>query len=208
MSEERAHGFSGRRKVYPFFGVLAIIYLIFAASLANTTYLAMQGKTTAVAGLEASTLSMQLQKKAFTDVQRQLEQLQQQVQDMASSNRTSTQLTQHLQQLKLDLSQQLDQVVSRQVTKTLANQAAEFGKLNATLQAHTTLIDRRIPQSPSGPRVADNELHHIATATSVCDKHGASGLTLDLTDDLVAPLVVVGHNRPGYMAKTIIKLMK
>jgi hypothetical protein len=45
-------------------------------------------------------------------------------------------------------------------------------------------------------------------ANSVCDKRGAAGLTLNITSGLIAPLVIVGHNRPGYLAKTMMILMK
>jgi hypothetical protein len=33
-------------------------------------------------------------------------------------------------------------------------------------------------------------------------------LKLDITDDLIAPVVIVAYNRVGYLAKSFITLMK
>jgi hypothetical protein len=168
----------------------------------------MRAKTTAAAGLEASTISIKIQKEAISELHQKLDHLHHQVQDReGSSSRQSDHMIQHLQQLKLDLLEQ----VSSQVAKSLANQAADFAQLHHQLKEHTSLIDQKLPLAqsvPAGAHVANHELHHIATEKAVCDKNGASGLNLNITDDLLAPVVVVGHNRPGYMARTIIQLMK
>ena len=199
---------SGPRSVQPLVGVLAVIYLVFVGSLAHTTLIAIRAKTAAAAGLETSTLSIKIQ-KAISQLHRKLDHLHYQVHDREeSSSRQSEHVTQHLQQLKLDLLKQ----VSSQVAKSLANQTSDFEKLHHQLKGHTSMIDNReSPQAqaePTGAQVANHELHHIATEKDVCDKHDASGLTLNITEDLIAPVVLVGHNRPGYMARTIIQLMK
>jgi hypothetical protein len=90
------------------------------------------------------------------------------------------------------------------------------------MQQHTHTAPTKTPKAAAGQQnppanttfrcgaqVTEQDVQHIATDAAVCDPHGAAGLALNATDSqLVAPVVIVGHNRPGYLAKTVISLMK
>lgn len=211
MARDRDSNHSNQKGLQSLIAVLVTIYLVFAVALAHTAYVAIQGRSAAAAGLEASHDSV----SAFTELRDQISELKKQLSDAqaAQTNSTSSQLQQQLQQLKTELTEQLSQPMQH------TTKAAE------ELLAHTSKIDKRFNDLHSqvtsmsdkinapaavvqGARVEDKELHHIVTASSVCDKRGASGLTLNVTDEMVAPLVIVGHNRPGYMAKAMMVVMK
>lgn len=49
--------------------------------------------------------------------------------------------------------------------------------------------------------------HHTGQARAACDSRNATGLQLKLTDNLVAPVVIVAHNRVHYLAKCLMKLL-
>lgn len=56
--------------------------------------------------------------------------------------------------------------------------------------------------------VSHAELDHVAAeGTKACDKGAAKGLKLNLIAELVAPLVVLGHNRVGYLAHCLMMLL-
>lgn len=204
-------GNSNRGGIQPLIAVLVTIYLVFAVALAHTAYVAIQGRHTAAEGLQASHTSI----SAFTELKDQIAELRRQLAEAqaAQTNSTSSQIQQHLQQLKTELSEQLAQPLQqhKQAAQELLAQTSNIDKRFNQLQTHVTTMTEKIhAPAPTvvGARVDDKELHHIVTANSVCDKQGASGLALNVTEDLIAPLVIVGHNRPGYLAKTMMVLMK
>src|SRR5690242_15470361 len=105
MGKERDHLPGGsiglRNGLQPMLGVLVAIYLVFAVALAHTAFVAIQGRSTAARGLEASHDSI----TAFTELKQQIEELRKQLAETqaANSNSTSTALEQHLQQIKTEL---------------------------------------------------------------------------------------------------------
>jgi len=209
-SYERGPDHGPSRGFQPLMAVLVTIYLVFAVALAHTAYVALQGRNTAALGLEASSSSA----SAFRELKEQIAELKQHVQQaqlgLAAANNASSD---QMQQLKQQLIEQLQQPLhnTTQAAASLLQHAARVDERITQLQSHVNTINTKIappPAVPVGVRVEDKELHHIATHQAVCDKRGASGLTLNVTDELIAPLVIVGHNRPGYLARSIMTLMK
>lgn len=211
MGNRGEHSGGRQSNLQPLIAVLVTIYLVFAVALAHTAYVAIQGRSTAAAGREASHDST----RAFTELKNQIAELKKQLSDAqagmaAQSSNSSSQLQANLQQLKKELAESLSTPLQH-TTKAAEEMLHHTTKMDtrfADLQAHVSRINDKIKAPPVGAHVDDSELHHIVTATSVCDKRGASGLSLNVTDELVAPLVIVGHNRPGYLAKTMMVLMK
>lgn len=205
--KDNGHHYGGKG-FQPLMVVLITIYLVFAVALAHTAYVALQGRSTAAQGLAASSTSI----SAFSELKEQIAELKQQLSEAqhsmaAAANQSSTQFEQHLQQLK----QELAQDVQNTTHASLLSHASKVDEQFSKLQGHISSIDNKIkepPAAPVGARVEENELHHIATHHSVCDKGGASGLSLNVSGELIAPLVIVGHNRPGYLTKTMMILLK
>lgn len=192
----------------PLVAALAAVYLIFAVALAHTAYIAFQGRSTASAGLHASTQSA----SAFTELKAELAELRKQLAESQAASRNASTL--QLQQLKAHVTEQLRQPLNTTTaaTQALLSHSQQVDKRFQELQKQVSVLNSRVqeppPAPPAGARVEDAELHHIATHDNVCDKRGAAGLTVNVTEGLVAPLVVVGHNRPGYLAKTMMILLK
>jgi hypothetical protein len=63
---------------------------------------------------------------------------------------------------------------------------------------------------PPGAQVRDEDLQHVSQAgPHSCNPGRAPGLQLNASDSqLVAPVVVVAHNRPVYLAKTVMTILK
>ena len=195
--------------------VLLTLYLVLAAGLAHTAFVTTQGRATAVQGLEASSSSA----LAFSELKEQIVELKKQLYEAqhgaaAATNASSTQLQQHLQQLKQELAQDTTKAYA-----SLLQHAVKADERFNDLQNDVTSISSKLKEPaavPSGPApgaqgvtVEEKELHHVVTHVSVCDKGPASqGLSLNVTDGLIAPLVVVAHNRPGYLTKTMLTLLK
>jgi hypothetical protein len=58
--------------------------------------------------------------------------------------------------------------------------------------------------------VADHQVHHVGRARSACDKQGGAGIKLDAAANsgLVAPVVIVAHNRVHYLAHCLMTVLK
>lgn len=123
----------------------------------------------------------------------------------------TSQVVQRLQQALAEAVAQPLQNTSTAVT-SLLHHAAKIEQYSAQLHSELGMLKAGTaagpPPAAHGALVKDEELHHIATHTSICDKQGAAGLSLNVTDVLVAPVIIVGHNRPGYMAKAIMSIMR
>jgi hypothetical protein len=52
------------------------------------------------------------------------------------------------------------------------------------------------------------QVHHVSQAHSACDKRSGSGIKLAVSDTLVAPVVVVAHNRVHYLAKSLMTVLR
>jgi hypothetical protein len=57
-------------------------------------------------------------------------------------------------------------------------------------------------------QLPDHKVHHIGQARAACDRRSAAGIKLHVTDKLVAPVVIVAHNRVHYLAKCLMTLLK
>jgi hypothetical protein len=58
-------------------------------------------------------------------------------------------------------------------------------------------------------QVRDTDVQHVAKLGSACDNlnsSAANGLRLNVTDSLVAPVVILAHARAHYLAKTVLTL--
>lgn len=67
---------------------------------------------------------------------------------------------------------------------------------------------QRGAQQPGGVFLADHQVHHIGMARAACDKRSSAGIKLRVTDKLVAPIVVVAHNRVHYLAKCLVTIYR
>jgi uncharacterized membrane protein len=200
----------GSSATRPLVLVLATIYLVFAVALANTAFVAMQGRSAAAHSLESSTHSLQ----AFSELKQQITQLRQELvaaqQGLASSsNQSSSQVQQQLAQLKQELQQPL--LNTSRAAASLLDRASRMGDDLSALQHQVDTVSSKLAAPsppPAGAHVEDKELHHIVKHAAVCNKNGASGLQLNATPQLVAPVVVVAHARAGYLAKTMVALLR
>jgi hypothetical protein len=52
------------------------------------------------------------------------------------------------------------------------------------------------------------QVQHVGQARSACDKRSGQGISLKVTDALVAPVVIVAHNRVHYLAKCLMTLLR
>lgn len=142
-----------------------------------------------------------------------IQQLQQQVQQLQGQMASGLQPLQETSKVAASV---LEQVTMLEDSLSLAafRQQVETSKGSAkVLVPSMTPVPSAaaVPSASSAPAAAsihDNELHHILQHTAVCEKHNASGLTLNITANLVAPLVVVAHARAGYLARTMTTLLK
>jgi uncharacterized membrane-anchored protein YhcB (DUF1043 family) len=196
--------------------VLGTLYLVFAIFLAHTAYVASNSRSTAAAGLEASVKSI----AALNEIKEQVASLKVMLTESDPAKGSSTQMQQHMEQLKQELAAQLAQPLQHttKAAEQLMNHSQSMEAKVQELQDHVSTLSNKVQggNAPAGNqaaatdavRVEESELQHIATHTSICDKQGASGLQLNITDELIAPVVVVGYNRPGYMAKTMMTLLK
>lgn len=166
------------RRLGSFAAGLAAAYLVLALLLAHTAYIAVQGRTAASAGLQASRQSF----AAFNDFKGELRELHQLVDTVANAALRST--------------------------SSIKSQASRVQQSQETGPRATHAQVRSAAGAASIARVQDSELHHVTTHGNVCDKHEAAGLSLNVTEHLVAPLVIMGHNRPGYLAKSVVSLLK
>jgi uncharacterized phage infection (PIP) family protein YhgE len=173
MGKEREHhpgaSIGIRSGIQPMLGVLVAIYIVFAVALAHTAFVAIQGRSTAALGLEASHSSA----TAFTELKQQIEELRKQLSDTqagmaASSNTTSSTLHQHLQQMKAEITQQIAQPLqqSSKATDALLDKASKLDERVAELHSKVNNVQDHIsapaaPAQPAGARVEDKELHHI-----------------------------------------------
>lgn len=57
-------------------------------------------------------------------------------------------------------------------------------------------------------QLPDHKVHHIGQARAACDKRTSAGISLRVTDKLVAPVVIVAHNRVHYLAKCLMTLLR
>jgi hypothetical protein len=58
-------------------------------------------------------------------------------------------------------------------------------------------------------QIRDEDLQHVGTAGDhACNPGTAPGIKLNVTKKLVAPVVVLAHNRPKYLAKTLLQLLR
>jgi hypothetical protein len=127
------HNGGGRQSnLQPLIAVLVTIYLVFAVALAHTAYVAIQGRSTAAAGLEASHDSL----TAFKELKDQISDLKKQLSDAqagmaAQSSNSSVQLAANLQQLKKELAESLSTPLQH------TTKAAE------EMLTHTTKMDSR-----------------------------------------------------------------
>lgn len=82
--------------------------------------------------------------------------------------------------------------------------------VNSTVPSCNSSVQPLPPmQQSSGAHIHHSELDHVATeGPTVCDKGVAKGLKLNVTYELVAPIVVLGHNRVSYLAHCLMVLLK
>eukprot|EP00775_Hariotina_reticulata_P008428 gene8428-8611_t len=67
--------------------------------------------------------------------------------------------------------------------------------------------DQELLRGP--PWIRDEDLQHVGTAgAGACNPGAAQGIKLNVTQQLVAPVVVLAHNRPKYLAKTLHQLLR
>lgn len=57
-------------------------------------------------------------------------------------------------------------------------------------------------------QVTDKDVNHRGQVGAACEGLNRTRLQLNTTGDLVAPVVVLSHDRPGYLAKTLMTLLK
>jgi uncharacterized membrane-anchored protein YhcB (DUF1043 family) len=196
--------------------VLGTLYLVFAVFLAHTSYVASHSRSAATAGLEASSKSIE----ALKDIKEQVASLKELLTEANPTRGSSMQMQQQMDQLKQELAAQLAQPLQHttKAAQLLVSHSQSIEAKVQELQSHVSTLSSKVQggNAPAAPaaaatdavRVDESELQHIATHSSICDKQGASGLQLNITDELIAPVVVVGCNRPGYMAKTMMTLLK
>lgn len=61
---------------------------------------------------------------------------------------------------------------------------------------------------PSGVSIQTSELEYQGhEGTSVCQQGAAKGVQLEITEELISPLVVVAHDRVHYLAKAMLSLL-
>lgn len=58
------------------------------------------------------------------------------------------------------------------------------------------------------PPLRPHEVGHVGQPDEACDTRGGRGLTLPPGDKLVAPVVVIAHKRPDYLAKAMVSLLR
>ena len=51
-------------------------------------------------------------------------------------------------------------------------------------------------------------IHHVGMARHACDKRDATGIKLHVSEKLVAPVVIVAHNRVHYLAKCLMNILR
>lgn len=68
-----------------------------------------------------------------------------------------------------------------------------------------TFIESSILLSFQAPPFA---AHHTARAKAACDTAGAPGLQIQHTADLVAPVVIVAHDRVHYLARCLMTVLR
>lgn len=162
----------------PVLAGIAAAYLLMGLLLAHTAYIALQSRSSSSAGLQASVQFI----NDFKEFKEELRELHQLVDTaLNSSNSRGASSTPQTAEHLAAVSRAQDE--QHQLTAVASASSANF-------------------------QVADAELHHIATHGNVCDKQAAAGLSLNVTPNLVAPLVIMAHNRPGYLAKSLVSLLK
>jgi hypothetical protein len=177
------------------------------------TYIAVQSRSKEIQSLEVGSQAVPVftqLRRQYGDIRQELAALQLQQNLTASTNDKGFHV---LNQLK----QELESTVFGPL-QNITGAAAMLVQKAATLDARLHELQPRNdtvgstaappPAAPAGVTTEEKELHHIATHQGICDKHGASGLKLDITKDLIAPVVIVAYNRVGYLARSFISWMK
>ena len=78
-------------------------------------------------------------------------------------------------------------------------------QVTACCMAHTTLRSALYPHL----QVQDRDLSHIGRVNANCTSLGnTSGLLLNTSSTLVSPIVVVAYNRPRYLARAMVSLLR
>jgi hypothetical protein len=192
------------------------VIVLFLLGVVNT-YIAVQGKTKANQSLAISSQALPAfkeLKQQYGEIHHQLAALQQQQLGMTASFNT-TGLNQIKQELEATVVGAL-QNVTRSAADLLPKAATIDAQLLKLQQRIDAVASTATPPPPPPPQPAApsevitelKELQHVATHHNICHSHGASGLKLDITDDLIAPVVIVAYNRVGYLARSFIGLMK
>lgn len=84
-------------------------------------------------------------------------------------------------------------------------QHTQAPKQHHVSQSNTSATQGHHVQQPGHQQLL---VHHAGQARSACDNRGGVGLRVNVTADLVAPLVVVAHNRVHYLAKCLVLLLR
>jgi hypothetical protein len=57
-------------------------------------------------------------------------------------------------------------------------------------------------------QVKDRDVNHRGQVGAACEGLDQTRLRLNTTSSLIAPVVVLSHDRPGYLGKTLMTLLK
>jgi hypothetical protein len=57
-------------------------------------------------------------------------------------------------------------------------------------------------------QVPQAQAHHVSQAHSACDTQSGPGINLAVSEALVAPVVIVAHNRVHYLAKCLMTVLR
>lgn len=197
--------------------LVCLAMIFFAVSLASTARLAVIGRADADRSIQASggTIEeVQAVHKLLVELRQQLEATKEA--SVSSTNRTGTNVLHQLQDVRQHLLHAAN-VTSQTstVAAALLEHATQMGQGIQALQQHVDAMQGKVaarsaPPAPAAAaaRVEDKELHHIATHGDICDKGAAQGIRLNVTQQLVAPLVVMAHARPDYLAKAMVILYR